>query len=30
MLHYAAYRNIYPLWGLAEYCKRVPLPSIKM
>nr|GMC95691.1 beta-amyrin synthase [Ipomoea batatas] len=27
MLHYAAYRNIYPLWGLAEYRKRVPLPS---
>nr|A8C980.1 RecName: Full=Germanicol synthase; Short=RsM1 [Rhizophora stylosa]BAF80441.1 multifunctional triterpene synthase [Rhizophora stylosa] len=27
MLHYAAYRNIYPLWALAEYCRRVPLPS---
>uniref|UniRef100_A0A7N2LTD2 Terpene cyclase/mutase family member n=1 Tax=Quercus lobata TaxID=97700 RepID=A0A7N2LTD2_QUELO len=27
MLHYAAYRNIYPLWALAEYHKRVPLPS---
>ncbi|KAI9185276.1 hypothetical protein LWI28_005805 [Acer negundo] len=27
MLHYAAYRNIFPLWALAEYCKRVPLPS---
>ncbi|PRQ51822.1 putative beta-amyrin synthase [Rosa chinensis] len=27
MLHYAAYRNIYPLWALAEYRKRVPLPS---
>ncbi|KAM7503308.1 hypothetical protein LguiB_002212 [Lonicera macranthoides] len=26
-LHYAAYRNIYPLWALAEYRKRVPLPS---
>ncbi|PHT73303.1 Beta-amyrin synthase [Capsicum annuum] len=26
MLHYAAYRNIYPLWGLAEYRKNVPLP----
>ncbi|XVF23280.1 hypothetical protein REPUB_Repub13aG0022700 [Reevesia pubescens] len=25
MLHYAAYRNIYPLWALAEYRKRVPL-----
>ncbi|KAK0599824.1 hypothetical protein LWI29_008970 [Acer saccharum] len=27
MLHYAAYRNIFPLWALVEYCKRVPLPS---
>ncbi|CAL9009527.1 unnamed protein product [Prunus brigantina] len=27
MLHYAAYRNIYPLWALAEYRKWVPLPS---
>ncbi|KAK4851535.1 hypothetical protein QYF36_016008 [Acer negundo] len=27
MLHYAANRNIFPLWALAEYCKRVPLPS---
>nr|WQY91010.1 OSC1 [Euphorbia humifusa] len=27
MLHYAAYRNIYPLWALAEYRNRVPLPS---
>ncbi|KAK0600255.1 hypothetical protein LWI29_013115 [Acer saccharum] len=27
MLHYPAYRNIFPLWALAEYCKRVPLPS---
>ncbi|KAK9281096.1 hypothetical protein L1049_003989 [Liquidambar formosana] len=27
MLHYAAYRNIYPLWALAEYRRRVPLPS---
>ncbi|KAL0012820.1 hypothetical protein SO802_007928 [Lithocarpus litseifolius] len=27
MLHYAVYRNIYPLWALAEYRKRVPLPS---
>ncbi|KAK2978538.1 hypothetical protein RJ640_018233 [Escallonia rubra] len=27
MLHYAAYRNIYPLWALAEYRKYVPLQS---
>ena len=27
MLHYAAYRNIYPLWALAEYRKHVSLPS---
>ncbi|KAH0982204.1 hypothetical protein GBA52_009381 [Prunus armeniaca] len=27
MLHYATYRNIYPLWALAEYRKQVPLPS---
>ncbi|KAM4102275.1 hypothetical protein ACB094_05G211700 [Castanea mollissima] len=27
MLHYAAYRNIHRLWALAEYRKRVPLPS---
>uniref|UniRef100_A0A5B6ZSH9 Terpene cyclase/mutase family member n=1 Tax=Davidia involucrata TaxID=16924 RepID=A0A5B6ZSH9_DAVIN len=27
MLHYAAYRNIYPLWALAEYRKQVPLNS---
>ncbi|KAG5569823.1 hypothetical protein H5410_059589 [Solanum commersonii] len=26
MLHYAAYRNIFPLWGLAEYCKNVLVP----
>ncbi|PKI55625.1 hypothetical protein CRG98_023980 [Punica granatum] len=26
MLHYAAYRNIFPLWALAEYRKYVPLP----
>ncbi|KAA8528201.1 hypothetical protein F0562_035548 [Nyssa sinensis] len=25
MLHNAAYRNIYPLWALGEYHKRVPL-----
>nr|O82146.1 RecName: Full=Beta-amyrin synthase 2; AltName: Full=Oxidosqualene cyclase 2 [Panax ginseng]BAA33722.1 beta-Amyrin Synthase [Panax ginseng] len=27
MLHYAASRNIYPLWALAEYRKNVRLPS---
>ncbi|KAK6141070.1 hypothetical protein DH2020_025182 [Rehmannia glutinosa] len=27
MLHYAAYRNIYPMWALAEYRRRVPLSS---
>ena len=27
MLHYPMYRNIYPLWALAEYRKRVPLSS---
>ncbi|WOH00512.1 hypothetical protein DCAR_0519877 [Daucus carota subsp. sativus] len=27
MLHYAAYRNIYPLWAIAEYRKNVQLPS---
>ncbi|KAL6144348.1 hypothetical protein ACLB2K_055042 [Fragaria x ananassa] len=27
MLHYAAYRNIFPLWALAEYRRRCPLPS---
>ncbi|XP_065631088.1 beta-amyrin synthase [Quercus suber] len=26
MLHYAAYRNIFPLWALAEYRKCIPLP----
>ncbi|XP_030971196.1 beta-amyrin synthase-like isoform X3 [Quercus lobata] len=26
MLHYAAYRNIFPLWALAEYHKCTPLP----
>ncbi|KAF3627358.1 Beta-amyrin synthase [Capsicum annuum] len=26
MLHYAAYRNIFPLWGLAEYRRNVLLP----
>nr|AUZ98404.1 beta-amyrin synthase [Trachyspermum ammi] len=30
MLHYAAYRNIYPLWALAEYCRNVQLPSKKV
>ncbi|XP_048448037.1 beta-amyrin synthase-like isoform X3 [Pyrus x bretschneideri] len=28
MLHYAAYRNIYPLWALAEYCRRVPFVDV--
>uniref|UniRef100_A0A7N0VL64 Terpene cyclase/mutase family member n=1 Tax=Kalanchoe fedtschenkoi TaxID=63787 RepID=A0A7N0VL64_KALFE len=27
MLHYTAYRNIFPLWGLAEYKRKVLLPS---
>ncbi|XP_004309763.1 PREDICTED: beta-amyrin synthase-like isoform X2 [Fragaria vesca subsp. vesca] len=27
MMHFAAYRNIYPMWALAEYRNRVPLPS---
>ncbi|KAI6689556.1 hypothetical protein NL676_026384 [Syzygium grande] len=27
MLHYAAFRNIFPLWALAEYCRRVAVPS---
>ncbi|KAL3352300.1 hypothetical protein AABB24_020375 [Solanum stoloniferum] len=26
MLHYAAYRNIFPLWALAEYRKNVLVP----
>ncbi|XP_044488661.1 beta-amyrin synthase-like [Mangifera indica] len=26
MLHYAVYRNIHPLWALAEYRRRVSLP----
>ncbi|KAF3963775.1 hypothetical protein CMV_011875 [Castanea mollissima] len=26
-LHYAAFRNIFPLWALAEYRKTVSLPS---
>nr|UTU07505.1 oxidosqualene cyclase 1 [Ailanthus altissimus] len=25
-LHYAEYRNIFPLWALAEYRSKVPLP----
>ncbi|PKI56918.1 hypothetical protein CRG98_022691 [Punica granatum] len=29
MLHYASYRNIFPIWALAEYRKSVPLPSKK-
>ncbi|XP_062171674.1 beta-amyrin synthase-like [Alnus glutinosa] len=27
MLHYGAYKNIHPMWALAEYRKHVPLPS---
>ncbi|KAM3701920.1 hypothetical protein ACB098_05G211900 [Castanea mollissima] len=27
MLHYSAYRNVFPLWALGEYRKHVPLPS---
>ncbi|XP_024182263.1 beta-amyrin synthase [Rosa chinensis] len=27
MLHFAAYRNIFPLWALAEYRNCFPLPS---
>ncbi|KAM4113401.1 hypothetical protein ACJW30_05G218000 [Castanea mollissima] len=27
MLHYALYRNVFPMWALGEYCKHVPLPS---
>ncbi|XP_030462926.1 beta-amyrin synthase-like isoform X1 [Syzygium oleosum] len=27
MLHYSAYRNIFPTWALAEYRRFVPLPS---
>ncbi|KAK3427918.1 hypothetical protein EUGRSUZ_F04043 [Eucalyptus grandis] len=27
MLHYPNYRNIYPLWALAEYRRWAPLPS---
>ncbi|KAK2988491.1 hypothetical protein RJ640_007424 [Escallonia rubra] len=30
MLHYAEYRNIFPLWALGEYRKRVWLPSQKV
>lgn len=29
MLHYAAYRNIYPVWALAEYRNKVQLLSEK-
>ncbi|XP_062174156.1 beta-amyrin synthase-like [Alnus glutinosa] len=28
MLHYGAYRNIHPMWALAEYRKHVPLPLL--
>ncbi|XP_058004353.1 lupeol synthase-like [Hevea brasiliensis] len=27
MLHYALFRNIFPMWALAEYRRHVPLPS---
>jgi hypothetical protein len=27
MLHYASYRNIFPLWALGEYRKHVLLPK---
>ncbi|KAI4334896.1 hypothetical protein L6164_013601 [Bauhinia variegata] len=27
MQHYPMYRNAFPTWALAEYCKRVTLPS---
>ncbi|KAF7842405.1 beta-amyrin synthase [Senna tora] len=27
MIHYVMYRNIFPMWALAEYHKRLPLPS---
>ncbi|KAJ4822724.1 hypothetical protein Tsubulata_044831, partial [Turnera subulata] len=27
MLHYAMYRNIFPLWALAEFRRRLPLPN---
>ncbi|KAH7564890.1 hypothetical protein ACOSP7_021221 [Xanthoceras sorbifolium] len=27
ILHYALYRNIFPLAALAEYCRKVPLPQ---
>ncbi|KAJ9189949.1 hypothetical protein P3X46_001193 [Hevea brasiliensis] len=27
MSHYSAYRNIFPMWALAEYLRHVPLPS---
>ncbi|KAI5581191.1 hypothetical protein Peur_030089 [Populus x canadensis] len=30
MLHYPTYKNVFPLWALAEYRKNVPLPSKKL
>ncbi|KAG5054978.1 hypothetical protein JHK85_007488 [Glycine max] len=30
MLHYPMYRNIYPMWALAEYRRLVPLPSTEV
>ncbi|KAL0867313.1 hypothetical protein Bca101_046431 [Brassica carinata] len=29
LLHYAAYRNIFPVWALAEYSRLVPFPYEK-
>ncbi|XP_022158842.1 beta-amyrin synthase-like [Momordica charantia] len=26
MLHYPLYKNVFPLWALADYCNLVPLP----
>ncbi|KDO43818.1 hypothetical protein CISIN_1g0264852mg, partial [Citrus sinensis] len=28
MLHYPIYRNIFPMWALAEYRSRLLLPEI--
>ncbi|KAI3923480.1 hypothetical protein MKW92_027040, partial [Papaver armeniacum] len=30
MLHYAAFRNIFPLWALGEYRRKVPISSHKL
>ncbi|KAI3859840.1 hypothetical protein MKW92_036159 [Papaver armeniacum] len=29
MLHYAAYRNAFPLWALGEYRRKILIPSSK-